>query len=165
MSGKLNCFDEFVKKYPGFVDGNEKITAEALGYWIVNVVNINRDIHTSEYLKEKYKKPKEYKYMLTFTLDPKKVNLSDRAVKSKIEDYIVNLLKTSENDRFYYSREHDDSNTHWHVIVHRKVPLRQDKLTYYKKKYGNVDVSRSKDLSDKNSFAYLGKESAIVTIK
>lgn len=110
-------------------------------------------------------KPSEYKYLITFTLDPKKVDLKDSKLKDKIEDYIVGLLKTPENHRFYYSREHETTNTHWHVVVHRKTPFVQDKIRYYKKQYGNVDVSRSKDLTDEHSVKYLGKEATIKIIK
>lgn len=107
----------------------------------------------------------EYKYLITFTLNPSKVDLKDSDLKSKIEAYIVGILKVPENHRFYYSREHDNTNTHWHCIVHRKTPFVQDKLRYYKKQYGNVDISRSKDLTDEHSVKYLGKESIINYVK
>lgn len=154
-----NYFDYWYEHY--YHDTSD----EALDFVATHGYSIWRDMPTSRHSVKIKIKPSEYKYLITFTLDPKKVEITDRLKKSKIEDYIVGLLKTSDNNRFYYAREHDDSNTHWHCIIHRTKPMRQDVLAYYKKKYGMVDVSRSKDLSDEHSIKYLGKESKIVTVK
>lgn len=164
---QINYFDEFMKKYQADWDTPKSMSDEALDWWARHIVQINMDIHKSEYMKKSTAKamPDEYKYMITFTLDPKKVDMRDESKKVIIEDYIVGLLKVPENHRFYYSREHEDTNTHWHTIIHRKTPFKQDKLAYYKKKYGNFDVSRSKILTDDSSIKYLGKESEIITIK
>lgn len=108
----------------------------------------------------------EHKYMITFTIDPKKhTNLNELNFQDKVEKYIVKIL-TPLSDRLYYSKEHKDSNVHWHVCVHRKKAFPYEKLAHYKKTYGHVDVSRSRVIeNDENTIKYLGKESQIVTIK
>jgi len=158
----VNYFDLFIANQQTLTNH------EMLDFVILHGKKIWRDLDSSIYFSHKKGgkvKPSEYKYLITFTLDPKKVDLKNAAVKSKIEEYIIGILKVPENHRFYYSREHNDTNTHWHCIVHRKTPFVQDKLRYYKKQYGNVDVSRSHDLSDEHSVKYLGKESTINYIK
>lgn len=163
----MNHFDEFIRLFPD--SWKEKdMSPEALNYWIQHIVQINVDFLKSDYLKDKKRKkekPSEYKYMITFTLDPKKVDLTSSEQKNTIERYIVNLLKCTDNFRFYYVREHEFTNTHWHAIVHRKIPFTQDKLAYYKRKFGNVQVNRSKELDDEFSLKYLGKENEIIYIK
>jgi len=107
---------------------------------------------------------KTYKYMLTFTLDPNKVDLKDTEKKDKIEKYIENLIRRPEATKAYYVREHNETNTHWHVVVHRSSALKSDYLTYYKKNFGNVHTSRSKSLDDNHSIKYLSKENEIIII-
>lgn len=152
-----------------FVSNQEILTQdEMIEFVLAHGPRIWQDMKSSAYFSTKKGekvKPSEYKYLITFTLNPSKVDLKDSKIKSKIENYIVGLLKVPENHRFYYSREHDTTNTHWHCIVHRKTPFVQDKLRYYKKQYGNIDISRSKNLSDEDSVKYLGKESVINYIK
>lgn len=156
---KINYFDYWYENYYLRKDD------EAIDYVLKHGMDIWIDMSKSKHNVKIKIKPSEYKYMVTFTLDPKKVDIKDRQLLLKIESYIVNLLKTTDNFRFYYAREHDDTNPHWHCIVHRTLPLKQDVLAYYKKKYGLVDVSRSRNLSDEHSLEYLGKESKIVTVK
>lgn len=113
----------------------------------------------------KYKPRKEYKYMLTFTLDDSKVTVPRETYLRKIEAYIVRLLDKPENFRFYYSNEHRSTNCHWHVIIHRYERLKSDKLTYYRKNYGFVHQSKSFILEDQPSVDYLGKENQILTVR
>ena len=106
-----------------------------------------------------YSPKKIYKYMLTFTLDPKKVNdITSNDVQKKIESYIVSLFKDSRFIRVYYVKEHAQSNCHWHVVIYMNNCFKQDHIRYYRKKYGNVDVSRSHELSDEHTQKYLSKE-------
>lgn len=112
-----------------------------------------------------YRPRKEYKYMLTFTLDVNKIDLNRERYLDKVEQYIVRLLDKPENHRFYYSNEHRESNCHWHVIIHRYSALKSDKLTYYRKHFGFVHQSKSFVLDDKPSVYYLGKENEIITVR
>lgn len=103
--------------------------------------------------------------MVTFTVDPKKhpdLNQMDKI--KQIEKYIVKVCAPLAG-RAYFAREHDNSNVHWHVIIHRNTRLPYEKFGHYKRVYGNVDISRSHQLDDQNSINYLGKESEIQIIK
>lgn len=138
-------------------DHNGDIRApEMLAYTIKHMAEIVRDARDWEPVKE-------YKYMLTFTMDPKKIENTDMN-RDKIELYICNLMRKAETSKCYYSKEHELTNCHWHVILHRKSALKSDYLSYYKKTFGHVDVSRSKDLGDTNSMKYLSKEGKIYQI-
>lgn len=125
---------------------------EFFQWYIKNLDNILRDA-------QHYKPKKEYKYMLTFTIDPKKHNPTEGLVQASIEKYIIKLLKDSKNSKFYFAKEHANSNCHWHCVIHRDTIFRQDIVRYYKQKYGHVDISRSHDLSDEHTEKYLSKES------
>lgn len=110
--------------------------------------------------------PGEYKYMITFTVDPKKhPNMNSAEFQTRVSDYIIKLLKPL-SDRFYFVQEHSDTNVHWHCVIHRATRFPFVKLQYYKKVYGSVDVSKSRDvLNDQNSINYLKKEGKIINIK
>lgn len=106
-----------------------------------------------------WKPKKVYKYMLTFTIDPKKVQgQNDTKVQDSIELYISKLLKDSKYEKVYYVKEHADSNCHWHAVIYSNNRFKQQDIAYYKKKYGNVDISRSHDISDEHTMKYLSKE-------
>lgn len=153
----MNYYDEFMKLSRTCTE------SELISFVLAHGERIVKDALSSKTVREA--DLKEYKYMITFTLDPKKVDLKSAEDVQKVEDYIVKLLKCSANFRFYYAKEHADSNPHWHVVIHRYKPFPQSEVSYYKKKYGMVDISRSKILIDEASMKYLGKESNIVTIK
>lgn len=155
MSRPENYYVEFLEKLSE--NGEDIRSPEMLDFTVRYMKQIIRDARYWEPVKE-------YKYMITFTLDPKKVDLSDEVLKDHIEKYIVKLLSKPEVLKFYYTREHNSTNTHWHCVVHRTSAMRSDYLTYYKKHYGAVNVSRSRDLSDTHSEQYLSKESKIIKI-
>lgn len=115
-----------------------------------------------------YEPEKVYKYMLTFTIDPNKVKMNDAEWRliniDKVETYICNLMRKPETTKCYYVCEHKTTNCHFHVILYRKSALKSDYLSYYKKTFGHVDVSRSRDLTDTHSEKYLSKESEIIQI-
>lgn len=154
----MNKYQEWIEKSKEY--NQDFRHPEMLDFTIKNMPEILRDFKLWE-------PEKHYKYMLTFTLDPKKFNFSTLTVddyKNDVEDYICNLMRKPETKKCYYVREHDQTNCHWHVVVHRTSPIRSDYLSYYKKKFGSVDVSRSKYLEDTHSIKYLSKESEIVQI-
>lgn len=129
---------------------------EMLAYTIKHMAEIVRDARNWE-------PKKEYKYMLTFTMDPKKIE-NNQSNRDKIELYICNLMRKAETSKCYYSKEHELTNCHWHVILHRNKALESNYLSYYKKVFGHVDVSRSKILGDTESTKYLSKEGKIIEI-
>lgn len=151
-----------MNKFQQFLDslteaGGDHYDPDHLKFIIKNMGGIIHDY-------KDWQPEKVYKYMITFTLDPKKVNMTDENQKNQIEKYITNLIRKPEVLKAYYVREHSDTNTHWHVVVHRNTALRSDYLSYFKKTYGNVHCSRSKTLDDTHSIKYLSKESEIIII-
>lgn len=137
-------------------ENNDVRNPDVLRFFISNMKEIVHDVKS-------YTPSKKYKYMLTFTIDPKKHEVTSD-LKDKIEIYICNLMRKPETTKCYYVREHDKTNCHWHVILYRKSAIKSDYLSYYKKTFGHVDISRSKDLSDTHSEKYLSKESEIIQI-
>lgn len=151
----MNKFQEWLEKSKEFQQDYRN--PELLDFTIKNMEAIIKDY-------KDWDPPKTYKYMLTFTLDPKKHDLTNEEFKNRVELYIVNLIRKPEVTKAYYTREHNNTNPHWHVIVHRSSALKSDYLSYYRKNFGLVDISKSKKLEDTQSIEYLSKESEIVQI-
>ncbi len=121
-----------------------------------------KELDTAECLRllyaiEKHKPPKLYRYMITFTIDPKK---HTTVPIQKIEDYIESQVtrKALGVQRFEYCREHDETNIHWHVNVVTDRAIRSDAFNQYSKNYGFVQISRSKDTNAQHGSIYLNKE-------
>lgn len=125
---------------------------EVLDYVIKHGFDIIKDARN-------YTPDMEYKYMITFT-----VRSELRHMHNTIEEYILNLLKPM-CFKLYYSKEHVKTNVHWHCVIHMTSRIVHSKFRYYKQKYGFVDISRSKDLSDENSIKYISKESEVIHVK
>lgn len=151
----MNYCEEFMKKLEENYDDIR--SPEVLDFATKNMKLILSDF-------AKWKPMKVYKYMITFTCDPTKVDLTNAKKKDQIEKYIVKLLSKPEVSRFYYAREHDTTNTHWHCVVYRSSAFKSDYLTYYRKHFGSVDISRSKNTEDKFTRDYLSKESEIISV-
>jgi len=138
---------------------------EQASYHLNNLSAIQREVkvwfkHWSKPLPDE----KIYKYMITFTVDPKKTY----GGQDKIENYIVKLLsKLPCLEECYYVKEHPHSNVHWHAIVRLKgQAIKFNKFDYYKRNIGRVDISKSKVTnSDEFSSKYLQKESMPIKIK
>lgn len=126
-------------------------------------------VHYKEiYVEAKaWKPPREekiFKYLITFTIDPKKPYKST----NEIETYIVKLLsKLPCLEECYYVKEHPLSNVHWHAIVKLKgQAIKYNKFDYYKRHIGIVDISKSRITnSDEFSSKYLQKEAQPIKIK
>jgi len=156
-----------ITKYEEFLQRSEKEVMTRHGpfmdWFIKNIEEINK---TAKY----YQPPEDFKYMLTFTIDPKKVlNLNDPEIQDIIEKYIEKVLYKVSDDKCYYVKEHADTNVHWHCIIYRNSALKsRDFASFYKKKYGHVDISKSiasDEKSDVNSVNYLQKEGQIKYVK
>lgn len=148
-----NYYEQFLQKMEFYKTCTHPDMYE---WYISNMHYIIRDYKS-------YKPPMIYKYMLTFTLDPKKGPHD----LDKMEQYIVGLLTNKENEKIYYVCEHRLTNCHWHAVIYRKSVFKHDSIRYYKQKFGHVDVSRSHDLSDEHTQKYLSKEldSKIIHLK
>jgi len=154
-------------KYEEFLQRSEKEVISRTGpfmdWFLQNIDEINK---TAKY----YKAPEVFKYMLTFTIDPKKVyNLNDPEIQDIIEKYIEKVIYKLSDDKCYYVKEHPEQNVHWHCIIYRNSALTsRNVFDYYKKKYGHIDISKSittDEKGDVNSVNYLQKEGQIKYLK
>lgn len=102
--------------------------------------------------------------MLTFTINPKLADPKNHEVQQKIEDYIIKQVN-KHSDVAYIAREHPDSNCHWHVVLLRQRKFKYNEFNYYKRKFGNLDISLSKTESIEDGLKYISKESVPRRIK
>lgn len=141
--------------YQELLDKIEKhgITHQEVIHFVKTMgMNIHRDC--TQY----YKDHKDYYYLLTFTIDPKRhPNLNDFTFQDEVQQYISKLVK-SIGRNIYISKEHDFTNVHWHVSLITSKPIVHSKLRYYKNIYGNIDVSRSKKQTQEYSINYISKD-------
>lgn len=114
--------------------------------------------YTGKRLQQAYRIYKQgdtiYQYLITFTKNPKLLaqrhkNINDRNIlNNEIKEYIKKQfhrepLKIKEA---WLIEEGDDvdKHVHWHVGVRTTKPLKKDRFNYYKEKYGNLDINKSK---------------------
>lgn len=101
---------------------------------------------------------KHYRYLITFTKDKKKT-LPDN---DTIEKYIIKQIKRKPLNivTAYYVREGDDKDkqVHWHVVCETTKPLKKDRFNYYIKKFGNIDLSRTKAQNIEEGINYITKD-------
>lgn len=114
--------------------------------WVIEHI-LRNDFH-SEYIKQvKAKDIKKYVYMVTFTVDPNKITELDEEREDEIETFIIKQSKRTalQLNRYDVVKEHHkDGRPHWHVLAVTRKPLKKDRFNYYIKKYGNIDISKSK---------------------
>ncbi len=107
-------------------------------------------------------KNKVYTYMLTFTIDPKRHDVEDSKLHEILEEYIVNFASKRHALRADLVREGDDidhKHTHWHLGLELKKYIDfSNFLKYYRKTYGNVDISRSWSNDYDNVLKYINKK-------
>ena len=102
---------------------------------------------------------KNYMYLVTFTVDKKKVKKPNY---DSIEKYIKKQFQRSplKVTKAQIVREGNgkDKHIHWHVAVQTAIPLKKDRFHYYIRKYGNIDISKSKTNSYEELQNYISKE-------
>lgn len=105
--------------------------------------------------QDKIKNQKNYYYLITFTLRNKDDATSAEAyIKRQTERTALNITS------YEYCKEYTKNNMpHWHASVITTKPLKKDRFHYYIKKYGNIDLSRSRAQHDFESLNYISKSS------
>lgn len=101
---------------------------------------------------------KKYYYMVTFTIDPNKVPPEMfPSAQLYIEDQVKreNVLKIEEYE--YVVEYTQQGIPHYHVSIVTTKPLFKNRFQYYTKKYGHVDISRSKQTSTQEALNYMSK--------
>lgn len=107
---------------------------------------------------------KVYRYMVTFTVNPSLVDPTNEGMQQKIEDYIIKQVNKHSHEA-YIAKEHATTNCHWHVVLLRHKKFKYNEFNYYKKSYGNIDISLSKTESIEDGIKYISKETVPKRIK
>ncbi len=112
--------------------------------------------------KELDKKNKVYQYMLTFTCDPKKVDVEDEVALASIEDEVLRLVQKPVLSivRSEYVREgtdEDHKHAHWHVGVVSKKFMKKEYFKSYIKNIGRIDISKSVENNFLDILLYINK--------
>ncbi len=105
---------------------------------------------------------KSYRYLITFTIDPKKYE-NQEIPYDGIEEYIIKQFtsrKALKISKAYISKEGDgvEKHIHWHVNVESTKSLTKDRFNYYIKKYGNIDFSPTKSQNLESGINYISKD-------
>lgn len=136
----------------------DRATEQAYLDWFIH--NYNNIVVA---LKQPVKK--EYRYMITFTIDPKKhPNSNEQKFQDEVQEYIEKLLIKNSNTCSIV-KEHSTTNVHWHASVVRDKYIDQKIVQYYKIKYGHVDISKSFMSSEEFAHKYMQKEQQIKHLK
>lgn len=103
----------------------------------------------------KQKDVKKYYYLVTFTIHPEYAS-REREIEEYIRRQFLRVpLRIKEA---WIVRELTATNVpHWHVAVCTYKALKKDRFNYYVKKYGFVDISKSRLNSLEESLNYISK--------
>jgi len=97
---------------------------------------------------------KKYYYLVTFTLRP---DIGEEG----IEDYIISQFENRipmQVEKAYIVKEYTKKQkTHWHVSVCTNKFLKKNMFNYYVRKYGFVDIRKSRLNSIEESLNYISK--------
>lgn len=125
----------------------------AIGQWLMSSVNRK---HFWRWQDRKNKLLKSYKYMITFTLKPDAEDDHEKAefyIKEQVNRDALGILQ------YYYVKELTKAGVpHWHVAMSTTKPFKRNRLQYYEKKFGSVDVSRTKGQTIQEALNYMSKE-------
>jgi len=144
-------------------------TLEAKTHFLENLVSNQNDFHHSfvRFLANKDKQL--YCYLVTFTLSvgcmptfPSPKYLTKNEYYQEVEDYIEKQFKRKplKITEAHMVREYTKKGIpHWHVAVSCEKHLAKNRFNYYSRKYGNVDISKSKCQNIQESLNYINKSS------
>lgn len=130
---------------------------EEIGKWL---------FENHQYLKELWKLvdslEKTYIYMITFTLRREMASEEEHAeefIRRQAQRSALGLLS------FVYVKEYTKKGVaHWHVVVETTKPLKKNRFDYYTKKFGSIDLSRTKGTNTQEALQYISKESEPVIL-
>lgn len=112
---------------------------------------------------------KKYRYLITFTLDPKRNrDKTKEYLEEACEQYVTNQAWRDPLHIIYYAfvKEYTKSGQpHWHAVVITTKPLKKDRFNHYIKLYGNIDISKTKVTNIQESLNYISKEGIPVIVK
>lgn len=151
MTEKAN-FDKYMLLCQIAPDGDKDFALAIYKKYIGNMTSEQYDKHLKRWIKEN-KTPIIYS-MFTFTTDPNHKDLEAQ------EAYICSILKRKENlniKKLYYTKEHWDTNPHFHVVIGSTRSIPCDVFKSYKK-FGYIKKSKLESENDQGLQDYLNKE-------
>ncbi len=112
-------------------------------------------------LKKKFAS-KTFQYLITFSVDPEKVDVKDKKKLKKIKMYIISRFKRPairaiRADIVEEGGEGTEKQVHWHVALHARTWFLKKSLKYYEEIYGFTDISKSTDNNYDNRLNYINK--------
>lgn len=100
---------------------------------------------------------KNYYYLITFT-KREDILIEDES----IEQYIIKQFQRKPlqiTEAHIVKEKTKKGQSHWHVSVSAKKCLKKDRFNYYIKKYGYIDISKSRHNSLEEGINYINKVS------
>lgn len=120
------------------------------------VIDVNwlSSLHKSQiaYLKQKHA---TYKYMVTFTCRPDARVGSKEFLESQAYRECLGVIL------FQYCIEHEDSNLHYHAIIHTTKPLLKSSFKWWVEHRGHVKIDKITPGTDGNTNSYTLKDGQI----
>lgn len=113
------------------------------------------------YIKRKFDITKSHRYMITFTLK------DDGYDDNEVKDYIIKQLKREPlqiHEAYLCHELTKKGRSHWHAAVTSSRTLKKDRFHYYIKKYGNIDISKTRAQNLEETKNYLSKDSMAIKI-
>ncbi len=113
-------------------------------------------------VKKKFFENKTFQYMITFTCDPRKIDIDDEIALKENENYILERLQRPalQITRLEFVREgtdKDHKHAHWHCGVVSKRYLEKDMFKTYIKNVGKIKCEKSKRDNFDDILVYINK--------
>ncbi len=115
------------------------------------------DVMIGALKKIRREEKKLYFYLVTFTLKPS-VNNTDDKIGLYIRKQFEERPPLQIIEAYMVEEKTQNNIPHWHVAVSTNKPLKKDRFNYYIKKYGNIDISKTKAQTLLESINYISKE-------
>lgn len=112
--------------------------------------------HLNKYLRTVAQQDKIYRYLITFTLKPEAVHQAEEAeafVREQSKRVALKWLS------FTYVKELTKQGApHFHCAVETTQALKKNRFEYYAKKFGFVDISKTRGQTIQEALTYISKE-------
>lgn len=116
-----------------------------------------RPLNIARYFKWLDKRTaKKYIYLITFTLSTDNVakeELAEEFIREQPKRKALSLLT------WVMVKEYTKKGVpHWHCVVESYKPIKKNRFEYYAKKFGFVDISRTKGQTRQEALQYISKD-------
>lgn len=135
-------------------------STRAANYYVKHASTLGNYKLMKEYFDTYHAPKKLHYYMVTFNLKPACWHMGDEIdvyVRKQFTHRPALQIVEAAITRELTKRGVD----HWHVQVTTEVPLCKDRFDYYIKRYGSVDISKSRSQNPQNTHVYQSKHTHI----